>query len=123
MAPPAAATRKDHCVNSAAVSWPRSQTSRGGLTTRFPPSSRSTRTSVRFGRTICPPVQLKRVTLIALIRADDYVTPVRLRLAPIFYSGRVTTIAPQKQPRLARRVVKKTDAYFGVVALVAGFVP
>src|SRR6476469_5265150 len=63
MACPAAATRNDQCVSSAGVSSLRSQTSRGGLTSRLPPSSRPSRAAPFSGRTRCPPQQLNRIRL------------------------------------------------------------
>src|SRR6478672_4975823 len=61
MACPAAATRNDQCVSSPGVSSPRSQTSRGGLTSKLPPSSRLTRAPPLVGKARCPPTQVKSV--------------------------------------------------------------
>jgi hypothetical protein len=69
MALPVAVTKKDHSINSTGVNSLLSQTCLGGITHRFPPSSRLTNTDE--GRIMCPPWHVKSFKLIFAASCDE----------------------------------------------------
>src|SRR6185295_11752866 len=89
IARPAAATRKEKSVSSRGVSSLRSHTSRGGCTSRLPPSARSTSAAFRSGKPSRPPAQAKSVRAMRAEVATLYTRPRDARhvLVPVPLAG------------------------------------